>query len=212
MERDRVVLVHGLWMNGIELSMLEHRLRTEHGFDVARFSYPTMQADAADVCARLAEFAGEGCDDPGRVHLVGHSLGGVLVHRMLSECGTRYTGHSVVLGAPLNGSRAAMNVARMASLRPLLGALALAEIAEARPRQWSGPAALGGIAGTVPMGTGQFFAHFDEPHDGTVGVSETQVPGLADHIVVPHSHFGMLLSRDVAAQVAHFLREGRFRH
>jgi len=63
----------------------------------------------------------------------------------------------------------------------------------------------------VPMGTGQFFAHFDEQHDGTVGVSETQIPGLADHLVVPHSHFGMLLSHDVAAQVAHFLREGRFR-
>lgn len=211
MERDRVVLVHGLWMNGLELSMLGHRLRTEHGFDVANFTYPTLRADAAEVCAKLAEFAGADCDDPSRIHLVGHSLGGVLVHRTLGECGARITGRSVVLGAPLNGSRAAINVARKAALRPLLGSLALAEIAEPRPRAWSGTPPLGGIAGTVPMGTGQFFAHFDEPHDGTVGVSETQIPGLADHLVVPHSHFGMLLSRDVAAQVAHFLREGRFR-
>jgi len=66
------------------------------------------------------------------------------------------------------------------------------------------------IAGTLRMGTGQFFAHFDEDNDGTVGVSETSIPGLADHLVLPHSHFGMLYAHDVAAQVAHFLRHGRF--
>ncbi len=60
------------------------------------------------------------------------------------------------------------------------------------------------------MGTGQFFAHFDEDNDGTVGVSETRIPGLADHLVLPHSHMGMLFAADVAAQVAHFLRNGRF--
>jgi hypothetical protein len=60
------------------------------------------------------------------------------------------------------------------------------------------------------MGTGQFFAHFDEDNDGTVAVSETRIPGLADHLVLPHSHIGMLYARDVAAQVAHFLSHGRF--
>jgi len=60
------------------------------------------------------------------------------------------------------------------------------------------------------VGTGQFFAHFDEDNDGTVGVSETRIPGLADHLVLPHSHFGMLYAGDVAAQVAHFLRHGAF--
>jgi hypothetical protein len=60
------------------------------------------------------------------------------------------------------------------------------------------------------MGTGQFFAHFDEENDGTVAVSETRIPGLTDHLVLPHSHFGMLLAADVAAQVACFLRTAAF--
>jgi hypothetical protein len=77
-------------------------------------------------------------------------------------------------------------------------------------RTWSGPAALGSIAGTLRMGTGQFFAHFEEDNDGTVAVSETAIPGLADHLVLPHSHIGMLYARDVASYVAHFLRNGRF--
>jgi hypothetical protein len=36
------------------------------------------------------------------------------------------------------------------------------------------------------------------------------IPGLNDHIVLPHSHVGMLFANDVAAQVGHFLRHGRF--
>ena len=57
----------------------------------------------------------------------------------------------------------------------------------------------------------QIFAHFDEENDGTVAVSETMIPGLNGHMVLPHSHMGMLFAADVAAQTACFLREGRFR-
>jgi hypothetical protein len=95
-------------------------------------------------------------------------------------------------------------------LRPLLGPHVLNELAVARPRQWAGSVALGSIAGTLRVGTGQFFAHFDEDNDGTVAVSETVIPGLADHLTLPHSHIGMLFAADVAQQVATFLREGRF--
>jgi hypothetical protein len=63
----------------------------------------------------------------------------------------------------------------------------------------------------LSVGTGQFFAHFDEDNDGTVAVSETRIPGLTDHLVLPHSHIGMLLAADVAEQVACFLRNAAFR-
>lgn len=207
---ETVVLVHGLWMNGLELSMLGHRLRHEHGYDVRTFSYPTMSGAAAGICRDLAAFAA-GVAGGERVHFVGHSLGGVLVYRMLVECGAgRFDGNAVLLGAPLNGCKAARGAAQFPMLKPLLGPHVMNELADPPPRAWSGPNAVGVIAGTLRMGTGQFFAHFDEDNDGTVAVSETRIPGLADHLVLPHSHFGMLYARDVAAQVAHFLRSGRF--
>jgi len=210
MAGESVVLVHGLWMNGLELSALGHRLRREHGYDVRTFSYPTMHGSAAEVCRDLAEFT-SGVANGRRVHLVGHSLGGVLVYRMLSECGAdRFEGNAVLLGAPLSGCKAARGAARWPMLRPLLGPHVLEELAEPPPRSWGGRNALGVIAGTLRMGTGQFFAHFDEDNDGTVGVSETRIPGLADHLVLPHSHFGMLYARDVAGHVAHFLGHGHF--
>jgi len=210
MATDTVVLVHGLWMNGLELSMLGQRLRREHGFDVRTFTYPTMHGDVANVCAALARFAAE-ARSGGRVHLVGHSLGGVMVHRTLTQCAGSIDGNAVLLGAPLNGSKAARGVSTWPTLRPLLGPHVLAELVAPCQRCWTGERPLGAIAGTLRMGTGQFFAHFDEENDGTVAVSETRVPGLTDHLVLPHSHFGMLLASDVAAQVACFLREGAFR-
>jgi pimeloyl-ACP methyl ester carboxylesterase len=211
MAGDTVVLVHGLWMNGLELSVLGNRLRHEHGYDVRTFSYPTMSGSATDICRDLAALASSVAAEATVVHFVGHSLGGVLVYRTLTECGAdRFLGNAVLLGSPLNGSKAARGVARFVALRPLLGPHVLSELADPPPRRWNGPNALGAIAGTLRMGTGQFFAHFDEDNDGTVGVSETRIPGLADHLVLPHSHVGMLAARDVAAQVAYFLRNGRF--
>jgi pimeloyl-ACP methyl ester carboxylesterase len=210
MAGDAVVLVHGLWMNGAELALLASRLRREHGFQVRTFSYSSLHDDPARVCRDLAAFAVEAADT-GRVHFVGHSLGGVMVHRMLSECGAdAFDGRAVLLAAPLAGCRAARGAAAHPMLRPLLGPHVLGALADPPPRQCDGRHAVGAIAGTLRMGTGQFLAHFDEDNDGTVAVSETRIPGLAGHLVLPHSHFGMLYARDVADEVAHFLREGRF--
>lgn len=209
MPTDAIVLLHGLWMNGLELGVLRNRLQREHGFDVRVFSYPTLHGEAAEICRELAEFGARiGSERP--VHLVGHSLGGAFVHRTLTDCPGHFRGNAVVLGSPLNGSKAALGAAQWPFVRPLLGPHVLNDLAEPKQRCWSGPNALGSIAGNRRLGTGQFFAHFDEDNDGTVAVSETIIPGLADHLVLPHSHIGMLFAEDVARQVAQFLRSGRF--
>jgi pimeloyl-ACP methyl ester carboxylesterase len=192
---------------------MRQRLQQRHGFDAHVFSYPSLHGDAAEIAAELAEFVARVERGSERVHLVGHSLGGAIVYRALAEQGVRdRPGNAVLLGSPLNGSRAAQGAARFAMLRPLLGPHILRDLAQPCGRCWTcgSPTALGAIAGSRRMGTGQYFARFDEVNDGTVALSETIIPGLDDHVVVPHSHMGMLFAADVADQVAHFLREGRF--
>jgi hypothetical protein len=51
---------------------------------------------------------------------------------------------------------------------------------------------------------------FDGPNDGTVAVSETRLPGAKDHLCVAVSHSGLVLSGEVADQVAAFLGSGAF--
>lgn len=204
------MLIHGLWMNGMELAVLRRRLQNEHGFDVHLFSYPTMHGDLGAICAELAsDIARIGAT---RVHAVAHSLGGAVLYRAMQACQAPLTGNAVLLASPLAGCKAAEGVLKHPWLRTLIGPHVARELAGERQRSMVGAARVGAIAGTRRLGTGQFFAHFDEPNDGTVAVRETRLPGLADHIVMPHSHIGMLFADDVAQQVAHFLRRGEFQH
>ena len=50
----------------------------------------------------------------------------------------------------------------------------------------------------------------NSPHDGTVAVEETRLPGIADHRTITTSHSGLLFSSEVADLTASFLRGGRF--
>jgi len=49
------------------------------------------------------------------------------------------------------------------------------------------------------------------PDDGKVGVDRAKLDGAADFIVLPATHTFIMNRRDVAEEVAHFLRWGRFR-
>jgi len=209
MARDQVVLVHGLWMRGLEFGPMRGRLQRAHGYDVHVFSYPTLRGDADAICDDLARCADRAAQ-AGPVHFVGHSLGGTFVHRLLARDPGRYGGNAVVLGSPLAGCRAAEGVMRWRLLKPVIGPHLEAEITAPPQRCWSGPGALGSIAGTRRAGAGQLFARFEESHDGTVAVRETRIPGLDDHLEVAHGHMGLVFARDVTDQVAHFLRHGRF--
>ena len=75
---------------------------------------------------------------------------------------------------------------------------------------WAGPRQVGVIAGQLPLGLGFAFAHLAPPHDGTVAVEETCLPGIADHRTVHASHTGLLLSAAAADLTLAFLRAGRF--
>lgn len=207
--RTAAVLVHGLFLNGAEFALLRRRLQREHGFECHRFSYPTVRGDMARTVERLTIFV-EGIDAD-RVHFVGHSLGGIVLCRYFEQEKKVREGRVVFLGSPANGSRSAQAVARHSWLRPIVGKLVARELVdECAPRCWNGRHDLGVIAGTRPMGLGRFFANFDEDCDGTVGVSETKLPGHSAHVTVPVSHMGLLVDSRVAAHVGAFLEHGHF--
>jgi hypothetical protein len=204
-----VILVHGLWMVGFELGALKHRLESDHAFRVAAFSYPSTSGSMSDHARSLIDFAR--AQKAGRLHFVGHSLGGLVILRALQLTDDLAPGRVVLLGTPSQGSKAARGVARWVPFgKAILGSAVNEEIIGFRPREWKGHRDVGVIAGSMGVGLGRLFAHFDTEHDGTVTVDETRLPGAKDHIVVSTSHTGMLFSGEVAEQAGHFLNEGVF--
>jgi pimeloyl-ACP methyl ester carboxylesterase len=144
------------------------------------------------------------------VHLVGHSLGGLVIYRLLQRYPHESVDRVVFLGTPAKPSLAAREAIHLRLVASLLSRSAAQELLRDRDRRWTMKRDLGIIAGTQRLGVGQFFAHFEEASDGTVAVSETRLPGAKDHIILPVSHFGMLMSARVARETGLFLREGHF--
>ncbi len=203
---DTVVFVHGLWMNGVESGLLRRRIG-EAGFSPRQFSYHSVTQSFDDNAQRLKQFVDE--LPAGKVHLVGHSLGGLLLLKMLASHADQREGRLVCMGSPLAGSRAAKALLSLPGGSRVLGHSVQALIHE-QPWRWSGRRELGLIAGGLAMGLGRLLSDLPEPNDGTVAVDETFLEGARDHIVLDVSHTQMLFSAEVAAQVVQFLREGRF--
>jgi pimeloyl-ACP methyl ester carboxylesterase len=199
--------VHGLWMNGLETFLLRNRL-AEAGFDPTIFRYPSTQADIVEAAAALASRLHEFGDET--VHLVGHSLGGLVIHEAIDSQGGLPMGRVVLMGSPVQGSRAARAVAAWSLGPHLLGRLAAAELTRGAARAWSSPRELGVIAGSRSAGIGRWFAELPVPNDGTVSVDETRLAGAKEHLVLDVSHTGMLMSHPVADAVARFLATGAF--
>ncbi len=209
MSSSLAILVHGLWMSGFELTMLRRRLHAS-GMRTAAFTYPSMSKPMRDHAQRLIDFAR--AQDTDELHFVGHSLGGIVILRALQITEDLPPGRALLLGSPLQGSRAASGiVAKLPFGRAMLGMTINEECIDCQPRTWSGQRDVGVIAGSARRGLGRFFADFDGEHDGTVLVSETHLPGAKDHLVVPSSHSGMVFAGDVANQAVHFLKHGEFR-
>ena len=201
-----VVFVHGLWMNGMETLLIRQRMQ-RLGFMPQVFRYASLRASVAQVVDRLSATLAR---LPPPVHLVGHSLGGLMLLRLFELQPLQPAGRVVLMGSPAAGSRAAQSVARWPIGPAVLGPLALSELAGSRLPRWTQSRELGVIAGRGHMGIGRLVSHLPEPNDGTVAVEETRIEGMTDHVVLPVTHTGMLLSAAVAGHVAGFLRHGHF--
>jgi pimeloyl-ACP methyl ester carboxylesterase len=202
---EHVIVVHGIWMRGIAMLPLARRLRSA-GFSVETFDYRSVTGAWSGSLARLCERWRH--QPAGRVHVVGHSLGGMLALDLAAQEADLPAGRIVCLGSPLRGSTAASRLQALPGGRLLMGKSP--SILHEGLQAWDGEREVGVIAGSTPIGLGALIAPLERPHDGTVSVAETRLPGIREHRVVESTHTGLLFSAEVASLTAGFLRDGRF--
>jgi triacylglycerol lipase len=193
---EHVVLVHGLLRTPRSWSTLRRHLERE-GFTTGVFGYPSLtgrfevhgrglarELKRLDADRRLA-----------RVHLVGHSLGNLVIRAALAERPLRKLGRVVMLVPPNHGSPVARKLARwLGDLVPVLKQLSDEPDSDARrlafPR----------------MEAGVIAARFDH----VVTRASTHAPGEADHLLVTALHGFVMYQPDVQRAIVEFLRTGRF--
>lgn len=207
-DKATVVFVHGLYMTGLEMSLLRRRV-SHAGFDVHQFHYHTMLESVTENARKLADYIAK--LDAKTMHLVGHSLGGIVILRMFETGAAIPPGRVVLMGSPVRGSIAARSMTEK-NWGWLLGQSGPDGLAEEHEPVWDGKRELGVLVGIGGPGFGLPRPELTGPHDGVVTAEETRLPGAADQIALDVRHTSMLFKPEVAEQVTQFLKKGRFKH
>lgn len=210
--------VHGLWFGGGESFLLRRRLSRALAAETRIFPYSSVDSGITANAEALGRYLGNIRAD--RVHLVAHSMGGLLILELfeqwlaakgrLASSLALPPGRIVLTGSPVRGSRSAARLARLPLGRALLGRTAREVLLMPRERRWSRERELGVIAGDLGIGLGRILGPMEGPSDGTVLVEETDLPGATEQLRLPVTHTGLVFSSEVARQVACFLSEGSF--
>jgi pimeloyl-ACP methyl ester carboxylesterase len=203
---EAVLLLHGAWTNRWVMVYLAHALRRE-GFAAQALTYRTMRGTLEEHLARLGKRIAA-LESP-RVHLVGHSLGGVIVLRYLQPKPDDRIRRAVLIGAPVAGCRAAEDLAQRTGGEFLLGK-SLGVWREPVDVSLAPRFQVGVIAGTRALGLGRIVTRLPRPNDGVVCLDETKFPAMRDHLALPLGHTLMLASPRVARETAAFLKTGGF--
>lgn len=201
-----IVLVHGIWMQGVAMSFMGQKFKQE-GFETLRVSYnflaKTPEQNAEALADSLKALEGK------TLHLVGHSLGGIVILHLMKNHPDLNIGKIVLLGSPVKGSAVAKRIHGHQLLRPLLGRSAEGGLLGDAP-DFDGRRPLGIIAGSGKFGLGALFYPSDESGDGVVTLKETLLENVTDRVELPRSHTAMIFSRECARLVVRFIEQGRF--
>src|SRR5262245_29549417 len=202
-EHDTIVLAHGLGGRPLLMRPLAKWLERHFG-QVINWGYQSLWSpiethgkDFASLLRQLDCDAKNRDDSRGRIHLVCHSMGGIIARLALAEYMPERMGRFVMIAPPNRGSRIARHLApHLSRFCPPIGQLTddCSSFVCSLPPP------------SVPE-LGVIAAEFDfmVPH------GNTRLGCECDHIVLPGLHSTLLFHRETAEQVRHFLETGKFR-
>lgn len=174
------------------------RALARQGYRAVNWRYPSLRGSIEKHAAQLAAKARELDEDEGvaRLHFVGHSMGAIVVRRALIMQRPHKLGRVVLLAPPNRGARLADLALRLFGRWP-----------PAARELCSHPGSyVNGLEPAADLDCGIIAASWDH----AVSLASTHLPGERDHITLRGLHTLPLHWR-APAQVAYFLREGRFR-
>ena len=213
-----VVLLHGLGRTHRSMASMARYLESA-GYRTANIDYPSTEHPIETLAASAVAQGIAACrsDAPGApIHFVTHSLGGILVRYYLGVNEVTELGRVVMLSPPNQGSEAAEALRDLPFYQWFNGP-AGQQLGVGKD---SLPRSLGPVNFPLGVVMGNESSVFDfwlddmfpGDNDGKVSVARAKVDGMADFIVLPHTHTFIMQKEDVMDQVLFFLRNGRFHH
>jgi len=196
-ERQIVVLVHGLAANRLIMGSLAKSLGKAFAATLNwgyRSLWSPIQRHSRELAGLLRRLDHEREHD--RIHLVAHSMGGIIGRLALAEYLPERFGRFVMIAPPNRGSHVA------AQLAPYLGGICppLVQLANHDSS----------FVCTLPLPAISELGIIAAQTDFLVLEPSTRLGCERDHIVLPGLHSSLLWRPETAEQVRHFLEYGLF--
>lgn len=205
-DRDQaVILLHGMGRTWMSMAVLGIRLR-HAGYEVHWFGYSPRKSTLDELTERLRELLDKKVK-ASRYHLIGHSLGNIIVRNGFRE-GYRDGLRRIVMLAPPNGPAALASSMRHVRVYQWLTGDSGQKLGDDEfYRTLPVPEVeFGVIAGNRGHRLG-----FDDANDGVVRVANTKLEGMRDWIEVDRTHTFIMFSAETFDLCLHFLDTGSFR-
>ncbi len=198
LQHDAAVLVHGLAATSLIMAPLARTLTAGFG-KILNWGYSSLWSPIERHGRSLAAILRH-LDEthPGRIHLVTHSMGGIIARVALSEYRPQRLGRMVMVAPPNRGSHVASRLA------PWLGRICppLVQLADRTDS----------FVCSLPLPQVPELGVIAAANDFLVLEPSTRLGCETDHITLPGLHSSLLFQRETAEQVRHFLEHGRFLH
>jgi hypothetical protein len=210
-----VILLHGMARTERSMRPLATHL-TKSGFTVINTGYPSTKEAVETIAEKRLGAMVDQCrqKNTSKIHIVTHSLGGIVVRQYL-QAHTLPEGSRIVMIAPPNkGSELAdkLRNLRIYKWRNGPAGQVLGTGPDSLPNTLKPvKGEIGVIAGNVTLNP-LFSWLIPGDDDGKVSVRNTRLAEMKDFIVVFSSHSFIMRNNLVMDQAAHFLKNGIFDH
>ena len=202
---ETIVLLHGQGRTRLSMVVLGKRFRSA-GYQTLNFPYNQTTDSLDEISDQLIEFVRK----KGKTttyHLIGHSLGNVIIRNAFRKKFPDGLGKIVMLAPPNHPAHLAKLLKKNPFYRMFTGDSGQKLSEQEFYRDLPVP--------TVPFGViagdkGQSLT-FSEPNDAVVTVESTKLDGMADWILLHHGHTFIMNCKDTFEHCQRFIESGRFK-
>ena len=210
-KNENVILIHGLARTSRSMKKMAHSLR-EQGYHTINTRYPSTKHTIEILADDVLTTALSECIKERPIHIVTHSLGGILVRQYLSKHSIKNLGRVVMLGPPNQGSEVVNYLHKMPGYKlingPAGGQLGTDKLSIPKKLGRAG-FDLGIIAGSRSINL-ILSMFLPDKNDGKVSVEKTKLEGMSDHITLAVAHPFLMRNKSAIKQTLYYLEHGQF--